>query len=751
MKKKLLVVESPAKIKTIKKFLGDDFEIMSTVGHIMDLPKRKLGITINDGIEIEYVIMDDKEKVIAGLAKAASTADEIFLAPDPDREGEIIAWHVANQIGKVVKNKKSIHRISFNEITKTAIEEAIKNPHEIDLHKVSAQQARRVLDRWVGYEVSPILWKKISTGLSAGRVQSVALKLICTREEAIRGFKPEEYWSITSTFTAGRSNLVAALATIDNKKAEIKDEATATKIVTDIKKQSFNVDSIKDSKRLKNPLPPFMTSTLQQAAFNRLGIQAQRTMQLAQKLYEGVPLQDKSSPVALITYMRTDSLRIADIAIKDSRKYIEKEYGKEYLPGSANAYSKKGKAAAQDAHEAIRPIDVNVTPQMVKPYLDASMYKLYTLIWQRFVACQMKPAEYAQRQVSIVGGPYVFKVTGSTLLFDGFLKVYAEDAEETEEKVTIPKTLKENTELPLKKIDPKQHFTQPPPRYTEASLIKEMEKEGIGRPSTYTSILRTIQARSYTQLDERKRLVPSELGMAVVKLLQENLPDIMDISFTAQMEEKLDQIAQGELDRDKLLKGFYKNFSKDLKKFGGDKTERPSEETKVKCPDCKKNKLLIKFGKAGAFLGCPDYPDCKFTSNFERQEDGTIKIIKKVEPKKLKEKCPKCDSHLIERIGRYGPFTACSNYPKCKYIKQEAAKFKCITCKTGDMNKRTFRGSVFWGCSNYPECKTTIPGEIEEIPCKSCKRPYMLKRISADGAERLVCHNKECKTNEKKK
>lgn len=758
--KKLLIVESPAKIKTIKKFLDKDFVVMSTVGHIMDLPKKKLGITIgkgDKGITLEYVTIEDKEKVIVDLAKAASTSEEIYLAPDPDREGEIIAWHVAQAIDKVVKKKSSIHRITFNEITPTAVQEAIAHPHTIDLNKVSAQQARRILDRWVGYEVSPILWKKMSAGLSAGRVQSVALKLICMREEAIRTFKPEEYWSITGLFKFAKNSIAAALATINGKKAAIKNEAAAKKIVTDLDKQTFAVTSVKDSQRLKNPVAPFMTSTLQQAAYNRLGLQVQKTMQLAQKLYEGVPLGDKDSPVALITYMRTDSLRIADSALKDARSFIDKNYGKDYVPSKANSYAKKSKAQAQDAHEAIRPIDVNLTPEKVKPYLDAQMFKLYTLIWQRFVACQMTPAKYAQRQVVITGGPYGFKATGSTLLFDGFLKVYGEEVEEKAsgsdeegENTSIPKEIKESVALDLAKTDPKQHFTQPPARYTEASLVKEMEHEGIGRPSTYATILKTIQARAYTHLDERTRFVPTELGMALVKLLEEHLPGIMDVNFTAHMEEDLDKIAQGELDRDKLLIAFYKDFSQALKKFGGEKTERPSEETDITCPTCKKAMLAIKFGKAGAFLGCTNYPDCTFTSNFERLEDGSIKIVEKQGPELLDETCPNCNSQLVKRVGRYGPFTACSNYPKCKYIKQEEAGFKCIECKKGSMVKRSWRGSTFWGCSNYPECRFTIPGEIQETPCKKCKRPYMLKKADAAGNETLVCHNKECATNKAK-
>ena len=754
--KKLLIVESPAKIKTIKKFLGPDFVIMSTVGHVKDLPKRKLGITMDDDhIDIEYVVIEDKDKLIADLVKTAAKCNEVYLAPDPDREGEIIAWHVAQELSKAVKkNKGKMFRIAFNEITQPAIEEALEHPHDIDLNKVNAQQARRILDRWVGYQVSPVLWKKVAVGLSAGRVQSVALKLICVRETEIRGFKPEEYWTITGLFGVDKATLTAALSHINDKKAEIKDEASAKKIVQELNKQTFIVESIKDSKRTKNPTAPFMTSSLQQAAYNRLGFQVQRTMQLAQKLYEGVPLKDKDAPVALITYMRTDSLRISDVAIKNVRSFIKDEYGDTYLPEKANAYARSGKKAnVQDAHEAIRPIDVNLTPEKVAPYLEASLLKLYTLIWQRFVACQMTPALYAQRQVAIEGGPYVFKVTGSTLLFDGFLKLYAEEEpdDEKEKTVVIPKNLKEKAALDLQKVDPKQHFTQPPPRYTEASLVKEMEKEGIGRPSTYATILKTILARQYTQLDDRKRFVPSDLGMAVVKLLEEHLPKIMNISFTALMEEDLDKIAQGELERDTLLRGFYQEFSKDLKKFAGDKTERATEETTIKCPKCKKHKLHIKFGKAGAFLGCPGYPECTFTSNFERLEDGTIKIVEKQQPTLLDEKCPQCGKQLQRRVGRYGPFTSCSGYPECKYIKQEESGFLCPECGKKKMIKRSWRGKTFWGCGAYPACKFSIPDDIVETPCKACKRPYLLKKVDKDGNETIVCHNKECPSHKKKK
>lgn len=744
--KKLLIVESPAKIKTISKFLDKNFKIMSTIGHIKDLPSKELGIDMNDGISIDYVVLENKQKVITDICKAAQNADEVFLAPDPDREGEIIAWHIAQEIKKVIKNKSKIHRITFNEITKPAIIEAIEHPADIDMQKVAAQQARRVLDRWVGYEVSPILWRKITKGLSAGRVQSVALRLICDREEAIRAFKPEEYWSITGLFGYQKETFSANLTHINKKKAEIPNEKEAKKIQEQIKKASFIVDSIEDKQRLKNPHAPFMTSTLQQAAYNRLGFAVKRTMQIAQNLYEGIPLEDESTPVALITYMRTDSLRISEVAIKEARSFIDTQYGKEYLPPKAQVYIKGGKA--QDAHEAIRPINIAITPEYAKKYLTADAAKLYELIWQRFVACQMKPALYAQRTVTITGDKFTFKITGSTLLFDGFLKVYGLDEDEEEQKVAIPKDLKAQAPLDLKKITPKQHFTQPPPRFTEASLVKELEKEGIGRPSTYATILNTIRTREYTTLDSKKRFSPTELGMTVVKMLTENLPKIMDYKFTAIMEGDLDKIAHGTLERDKLLKEFYNAFEKDLDTFRGE-ARRPAELIGMKCSKCKTGELAIRIGKAGHFIGCLNYPECTFTSNFRRKEDGSIELVAVEVPKLLEEKCPLCDKPLRTVIGKYGPFVACSGYPDCKYIQQVKTSFAC-PLDEGEVIKKQWKGKPFWGCKNYPKCKFVIFDDIEEVHCPQCKNLYLLKKYEKDGSITLQCPNKECGYSTKK-
>jgi len=486
---------------------------------------------------------------------------------------------------------------------------------------------------------------------------------------------------------------------------------------------------------------------LQQASFNRLGFSVKKTMQIAQQLYEGMPLQDESTPEALITYMRTDSLRLSDTAVTQARDFIGSNFDKKYLPKEHVVYEKtKGKAkvgATQDAHEAVRPINVNITPEIANKYLPKDAAKLYELIWKRFVACQMEAALYAQRQVVLKGGEFTFKVTGSTLLFDGFLAVYAADEDEKEEKTSIPQGLKAKEKVNLKKVTPKQHFTQPPPKYTEASLVKEMEKEGIGRPSTYATIMGTIQARHYTALDTKKRFTPTELGMTVIKMLVDNLPKIMDLKFTALMEEDLDKIAQGSLKRDTLLREFYEAFQQDVKEFKGKDAKKMAEPTDIVCPECEKANLVIRFGKAGEFLGCPNYPDCSFTTNFKRDEKGAIEIVKTEGPKLLDEKCPTCDKNLRQVIGKFGPFIACSGYPDCKYIKQKKATVPCLLCG-GELVERRWRGGSFWGCSNYPKCNFAVFGDIEEMPCPQCERPYMAKKVDKQGNVTLLCTDKKC-------
>lgn len=742
--KKLIIVESPAKIKTISKFLDNNFVVMSTMGHIKDLPTKKIGVSLDNGIAIDYVALEGKEQTIANICKQASTCDIIYVAPDPDREGEIIGWHIAQEIEKVAKKDAKIYRISFNELTESAILAAINHPGNINMRLVEAQQARRILDRWVGYEVSPILWKKITKGLSAGRVQSVALRMICDREQAIRSFVPEEYWSIIGNFGHNKAVILAPLTAIGKKKADIKNAEQAQKITDAVNNQTFIIDSIVDKVRIRNPLPPFMTSTLQQAAYNMLGFAVKKTMMIAQKLYEGIPLKDPSSPVALITYMRTDSLRIAETAVKQTRDYIGKNFPENYLPPKANIFEKKTKTKIQDAHEAIRPIDITMSPEKIGHYLPADEAKLYALIWQRSVACQMKPAEYAQRQVTIIGGEYIFKVTGSTLIFDGFLRVYHEEEEgEKNDKINLPADLKEKQTVDLKKIDQKQHFTQPPSRFTEASLVKELEKEGIGRPSTYATILNTIRARSYTTL-EKKRFMPTELGMIVTEMLVKNLPAIMDPKFTANMEEDLDKIAEGELERDKLLKDFYETFSKDVIAFGGKKAEtKKIIETDMVCPECKKSNLAIRFGKAGEFLGCVNYPECTFTSNFVRDEKGAIELKEAEQPQLLDALCPQCGKQLRQMRGKFGNFTSCSGYPECKYIERKKFPFPCPQCGK-DIIERAWRGGKFWGCSGYPECKLAIFDPIEEQKCPQCSWPFLTKKTDKSDNVTLICANKEC-------
>lgn len=707
----------------------------------MDLPQKKLGVTMNGSIELEYEILEDKDKVIAEICKAASKADEIYLAPDPDREGEIIAWHIGEQIKKAIKDPSRIHRITFNEITKTAVLEAINNPHNVDLKKVAAQQARRVLDRWVGYEVSPVLWQKIKKGLSAGRVQSVALRLIVDREEAIRAFKPEEYWTIEGLFSNTKDKFQAELTHYKKKALKLGNAEQVKKAEAALSQQQFSIEDIVDKKRNKNPYPPFITSTLQQAAYNKLGFSVKKTMQVAQKLYEGIPLDDASTPVALITYMRTDSLRIADSALKQARDFIKKQYDTSYLPAKANMYVKGG--TSQDAHEAVRPIDVSLTPEKISRFLAADEAKLYKLIWQRFVACQMTSAEYAQRQVVVQGGDFTFKVTGSTLLFDGFLRVYASEEEEKEQKVVIPSSLEKGQAVTLEKTTPTQHFTQAPPRYTEASLVKELEKEGIGRPSTYSAILSTIQARAYTTLDQKKRFVPTDLGMAVTKLLIDNLAKIMDTKFTAHMEEDLDKIAKGDIERDKLLREFYGEFSEELGKFKGTtRAKRAPELTNIMCPSCQKHHLAIRFGARGEFLGCTGYPECSFTANYKRDESGNIIVEQPVESA-VEGSCPNCGKPLRQARSKFGTFISCSGYPECKYIQKNVANFPCPQ-DGGEITERSWKGGKFWGCGNYPKCKFAIFSDIEQTPCPQCKQsPYLLKRVTKKATV-LSCPNKEC-------
>ena len=673
MSKSLIIVESPAKAKTIKKYLGSDFDVEASSGHLIDLPSSRLGVEIEEGFKPDYIVIRGKKKYLNQLEKAANKADKVYLASDPDREGEAIAWHIANKLNLGDK----AYRVLIHEITKNAVLDSINNPTKLSQEKFEAQQARRILDRIVGYKVSPILWKKVRRGLSAGRVQSVALNLVVIREREIEKFTPVEYWTIDALLKKATddesSSFTSSLFRYNNEKIELSNESETNKILESIKGQQFVVDSITRKERSRKPLAPFITSTLQQEASRKLRFSVRKTMTLAQKLYEGIELGDEG-PVGLITYMRTDSVRISDNALEDARNFIVNNYGDKYLPEKPNTF--KVKKSAQDAHEAVRPTFVEKTPEEVKQFLPNDEFRLYELIWKRFVSCQMNPAIYDQTTVDINVGDAVFRATGSIIKFDGFTKLYIEGKEEEEENKEDKKD--ENKVLPvmekeeildLLNFDPKQHFTQPPPRYSESSLVKELEEKGIGRPSTYAAILSTIQDRGYV-LKEKNRLKPTLLGSSVNDLLIEGFPEIMDVQFTAEMEEKLDSVEDGNVYWVDLLQGFYKGFSERL-----DQAEDTLKSLKVdgiptdiSCEQCN-SPMIVKWGKRGEFLSCSKYPDCKNAKPFEYDENGKIKIKEKVEPEIREDiKCQNCGKPMVVRQSRYGKFLGCSGYPDCKTI-----------------------------------------------------------------------------------
>jgi DNA topoisomerase-1 len=702
MKKALVIVESPAKARTINKYLGRGFKVMASVGHIRDLPKSKLGVDVDDGFKPQYDTIKGKGKIIKELRAASKLVDEIYLAPDPDREGEAIAWHISEVIcgrGGIKKDEKKIHRVLFTEITSKGIKKAIANPLTLDTNKVDAQQTRRILDRLVGYQVSPILWEKVRRGLSAGRVQSVAVRVICERERAIQAFIKKEYWSII----AGFPEFEAKLAKCDKKKIEISSEEQATGIVKELKDETFTVVEVKRKERKRNPLPPFITSTLQQEASRKLSFSAKKTMMFAQQLYEGVELGEEG-PVGLITYMRTDSPRVGDEAKDAARAYIEETYGKEYVPAKPNVY--KGKKSAQEAHEAIRPTTMVYTPEIVKPHLSKEQWRLYDLVWKRFIASQMTPAVFDQTGVQITAGRYIFTASGAVMKFAGFIAVYEEGKDEEGEKEGILPPIDEGARLDVKGITPNQHFTQPPPRFTEATLVKELEEKGIGRPSTYAAIISTIQDREYVVKDQR-RLAPTDLGFLINDLLVKSFPNILDVEFTAHMEEELDRIEEGKVNWVKVMEKFYGPFKerletakKEMKSIKGEETP-----TDLKCEKCG-NEMVVKWGRRGKFLACTGYPECKSTSDFITDDDGKIKAVEQ-EVLTTEEKCPKCEAGMVVKSGRFGRFLACSAYPDCKGTRPYSIGIKCKEedCKGSLVERRTKRGRVFFGCSNYPKCK----------------------------------------------
>jgi DNA topoisomerase-1 len=725
MGKHLVIVESPAKAKTINRYLGPDYLVKASMGHIRDLPKNKLGVDVAAEFNAEYKVIPEKKKIVKELQEAADQASSVLLAADPDREGEAICWHLCHLLEK---HNPDIGRILFHEITKKAVLEALENRGEIDRDKVSAQRARRILDRLVGYLISPLLWKKIGKGLSAGRVQSIALRLICEREKEIRGFVPEEYWTIAALLSASNPpEFKAALFKIDGQKAKITDEKTATSLVEEMHGLPFILSDIKVKEKRKTPPPPFITSTLQQEAFRLRKFSVKKTMILAQKLYEGMEIGE-GQLVGLITYMRTDSVRISDSALSAARNYIAEGFDKDYLPKTPRVY--KNKKKAQDAHEAIRPTSMDLPPERVNPYLKKDELFLYTLIWNRFIASQMSAARIEETEFDVRAGRFQFKTKGEVVKFDGFLRLYPQN---TKSENKLPAAEK-GENLALLDIQSKQNFTQPPPRYTEGSLVKELEAKGIGRPSTYAPIIATIQGRVYVVKEEGK-FIPTDLGMYVSDYLVENFPDLMEFKFTATLEDALDMISEGSKDWQGYLKEYYTLLDADLKKAmdreGTKATGIPVEES---CPQCGKQ-LVIKEGRYGRFKACSGYPQCTYKQS----------MVKK-EAKMLEETCPECGSQLVQRRGRYGLFIACSNYPNCKYVKKDTLDtgIPCPEdCGGTLVRKKTKRGKIFYGCSTFPKCKYATWDEPVPRPCPQCGHGFLLRK-NASGSSHVYCPNPEC-------
>lgn len=737
--KSLVIVESPAKAKTISKILGKDYGVKASVGHVRDLPVKEMGIDIEHNFTPTYIVIPGKEKVIKELKKAAKEAETIYLAPDPDREGEAIAWHIADEI----KSKtKKVYRITFNEITKSAVLEAIKHPTEVDLNKVDAQQARRVLDRLVGYELSPLLWRKVRRGLSAGRVQSVSVRLVVEREREIEAFKQEEYWSINAEFEGSRKPAFwAKLARYRGDKVEIKDAQAAEAVSSELRSTSFVLSKIERKTRRRMPSPPFITSTMQQEAARKLRFTAKKTMTVAQQLYEGVELGEEGA-VGLITYMRTDSTRIAAEAQQAAREFIGKTYGKDFLPEKPPVY--KSKASAQEAHEAVRPTYLDHAPDTIKKYLSKDQHSLYKLIWNRFVASQMAPAILEQTTFDIAcatdacKGDTSFRASGSVMKFQGFTVLYTEGTDEIlDENEALLPDLKEGEGLSLLNLQPRQHFTQPPPRYTEATLVKALEEKGIGRPSTYAAILSTIQDRKYVHKEEGK-FSPTELGIVVNDLLVDRFSELMDIGFTANMEEQLDRIEEGKLKWVKVVKTFYTPFHKMLGEAlaipGKVKPEDiPTEETCDKCG----LPMVIRWGRHGRFMACSGFPDCKNA----RPLEGDKPVAEAME---TDEKCPKCGSPMVIKSGRFGKFIACSKYPECKTTKPIATGVKCPVDGGDIVERRSRKGKVFWSCGNYPKCTFATWYRPVAEKCPQCGAAFLGEKRNKAGEVLFVCLNKEC-------
>src|SRR5271165_2986124 len=798
MGKSLVIVESPAKAKTIGKYLGKQFVVKASLGHIKDLPKKDLAVDVDNDFAPKYEVIEGKKKLISELKTAAKGVESIYLAADPDREGEAICWHLQEELESKKAKGPAFYRVMFNEITANAVKKAFDKPRAVDINLVDAQQARRVLDRLVGYKISPLLWDKVRRGLSAGRVQTVALRLIVDREREIRAFQKQEYWTIDVALHAKKPPvLTARLAKVNDETPTVADAATATSFVDDLTDAAYVVRSVVTKEKRRNPVPPFITSTLQQESARKLRFSVKRTMMLAQGLYEGKEIGTEGL-VGLITYMRTDSTRVSDDALAEVRSFISGTFGAEYLPASPNTY--KTKKAAQDAHEAIRPTSVLHTPEEVSKFLAEDELKLYRLIWMRFIASQMNPAVFDSTTIDIdakgkTGARYMFRATGSVPKFDGFLKVYKEgkdatDEDDEEEKHRLP-AVSEGETLKFKSIDPEQHFTEPPPRFTEATLVKELEADGVGRPSTYASILSTIQEREYVK-KETGKFIPTELGMVVTDLLLESFADLFDVTYTARMEVELDEIEEGKMDWREALAEFYERFSKDLDHAERHMTDikRMEKPTDQVCEKCGKP-MVIKWGKNGSFIACTGYPDCKNTrdlavdlpdlndstelSDQDSQEYcencGRPMVLKKgrfgqfyacsgypdckttkqiggtqkQSDVPLEEKCPQCGNHMVIKHGRFGEFTACSNYPTCKFVKQKTIGVPCPNCTEGEVvERRSKRGKTFYGCNRYPECDFVAWGKPLNEKCPDCGHPYLIEKWLKAGPV-AQCPNNECK------
>ncbi len=750
--KKLVIVESPSKAKTINKYLGPEFLVLASKGHLIDLPKSKLGVDLVNNFEPLYIPIRGKAPIINELKKASQKASVVYLATDPDREGEAIGWHIKNFLSALAITPP-MYRLRLNEITKHAIEEAIKEPNEMDLNMVNAQQARRVLDRLVGYGISPILQHTIRRGLSAGRVQSVALRLIYEREKEIEGFKPVEYWSLETDFLTSDGRIIRTkLSKVNGEKPELKTQEETLNLIKRLEGADFKVSAVLHREKSKKPPMPFTTSKLQQEAYKRLHFGARKTMSIAQGLYEGVEIGE-SGPVGLITYMRTDSRRISPEFKAETSKYIVETYGEKYQGPGDRDTSSKGKI--QDAHEAIRPTSIYRSPEKIKQFLTPEQFKLYQLVWEDCLASQMANALYRETTIEISGGEALFRATGTETLFDGFTKVYEEaadedkktensESEETEE--VNPNKLsgiEEEQDMEWKEPIPEQHFTQPPPRFTDASMVKTLEELGIGRPSTYAPTLETIQARHYVK-KESGRFFLAELGNLVLGLLLKNFPQILDYEFTAKMESELDLVESGEQEWRKIIGDFYEPFKGTLaeaEKLMGEEKSKIEQVTDIPCEKCG-NPMIVKWGRHGKFLACSKYPECQSTKSLKETSDGSIQVDTDVV---TNEKCPKCESPMVVKMGRFGKFLACSKYPECKTAKPISLNIPCpLGCGGEVVTRRAFRGSVFYGCNRYPECQFRSWNKPVNRPCPQCNNPFLVEKYTKTLGPHISCPNKEC-------